>query len=86
MGSRLLNDWFASPLADKSKIDARHDGVEELVNAEPLRSGLTVIFKSIFDLERLVARIGTGRPSPRDLACVAKTLACIPSILSLIHI
>jgi len=80
MGSRLLNDWFASPLADKSKIDTRHDGVEELIDNEPLRSALTVTFKSIFDLERLVARVGTGRPSPRDLSCVAKTLASVPSI------
>ncbi len=80
MGSRLMNDWFASPLADKCSIDARHDGVEELIKAEPLRSALTTTFKSIYDLERLVARVGTGRPSPRDLSCVAKTLACIPSI------
>ena len=80
MGSRLLNDWFASPLADKSKIDARHDGVQELVDTEQLRSALSATFKSIFDLERLVARVGTGRPSPRDLSCVAKTLACVPSI------
>ncbi len=80
MGSRLLNDWFASPLANKSEIDVRHDGVEELIDAEPLRSALTTIFKSIFDLERLVARVGTGRPSPRDLSCVAKTLSTVPSI------
>ena len=80
MGSRLLNDWFASPLANKEQIEARHEAVAELTEAEPLRSALSVILKKIFDLERLVARVATGRPSPRDLSCVCKTLAKLPAI------
>lgn len=80
MGSRMLNDWFANPLADKPSIDQRHDAVAEFVGAEDLRNALTAKLKKIFDLERLVARVATGRPSPRDLSCVAKTLAMVPSI------
>jgi DNA mismatch repair protein MutS len=80
MGSRLLNEWFANPLADKSAIDQRLDAVAEFVAAEELRSALNAKFKKIFDLQRLVARVATGRPSPRDLSCVAKTLAMVPSI------
>lgn len=80
MGSRMLNDWFANPLADKPAIERRHDAVDELVNAEELRNTLSAKFKKIFDLERLVSRVATGNPSPRDLSYVAKTLAMIPSI------
>ena len=80
MGSRMLNDWFASPLADKSSIEQRLDAVAEFVGAEELRAALNLKLKKIFDLERLVARVATGRPSPRDLSCVSKTLAMVPSI------
>ena len=80
MGSRLLNDWFASPLAEIAEIEARHDAVAELVGDEPLRAALTAKFKKTFDLERLVSRVATGRPSPRDLSCISKTLGNIPSI------
>ncbi len=80
MGSRMLNDWFASPLADRPSIEQRLDAVEEFVSAEELRTALNAKMKKIFDLERLVARVATGRPSPRDLSCVAKTLAMVPSI------
>ncbi len=80
MGSRMLNDWFASPLADKPTIDQRHDAVAEFVTTEELRSALMTKLKKIFDLERLVSRVATGRPSPRDLSCVVKTLAMVPSV------
>ena len=80
MGSRLLNDWFASPLAEIAEIEARHDAVAELVGDEPLRAALTAKFKKTYDLERLVSRVATGRPSPRDLSCISKTLGNIPSI------
>ena len=80
MGSRMLNDWFANPLADKQAIEKRLDAVAEFVSAENLRNALTSKLKRIFDLERLVSRVATGRPSPRDLSCVAKTLAMVPSI------
>src|SRR5262249_48522968 len=33
-----------------------------------------------YDLERLAARIGTGRASPRDLVALARTLALLPKI------
>src|SRR5262249_43428169 len=34
----------------------------------------------VFDLQRLTARISTGRASPRDLRAVARTLALLPKI------
>ena len=80
MGSRMLNDWFANPLADQSSIEQRLNAVEEFVGDEELRTAINSKMKKIFDLERLVARVATGRPSPRDLSCVAKTLAMVPSI------
>jgi len=68
MGSRLLAEWLANPLTDLAAIDARLDAVAELVADPRLSDGLRERLQGIYDLERLLARVTTGRASPRDLA------------------
>ena len=80
MGARLLADWLASPLTDPAPIVDRHDAVAELVRDSGLRADLRAGFDDASDLERLSARIGTGRASPRDLVALAETLALMPRI------
>ena len=80
MGARMLGDWFANPLVDVGRIDARLDAVAELVDHPPLIADLRAELKQIYDLERLLARVTTGRATPRDLSCVARTLALLPAI------
>ena len=80
MGSRLLGEWLANPLADRETIDARLDAVAELVAdsgwPRPCRNKL----RNIYDLERLLARVTTGRASPRDLSFIGRTLAALPPL------
>jgi DNA mismatch repair protein MutS len=78
MGSRLLADWVANPLTSVADISARHDAVEELSGDAALRAGLRESLRGIYDLERLLARVATGRASPRDLSFVCRTLATLP--------
>ena len=80
MGSRLLGEWFTMPLVDLKKISARHDAVAELATDAALREKIRTFLKGTFDLQRLLARVGNGRSSPRDLKCVAATLENIPSL------
>ena len=80
MGARLLADWLTSPLTDMATIVDRHDAVAELVRDSGLRSDLRSGFDDASDLERLAARIGTGRATPRDLVALAQTLALLPRI------
>ena len=80
MGSRLLADWIAAPLIDAAAINARFDGIEELVTDATLRSDVRTTLKKTFDLTRLLARIATGRTGPRDLQQVAGTLAGLPKL------
>ncbi|HEY1785548.1 MAG TPA: DNA mismatch repair protein MutS [Pirellulales bacterium] len=80
MGSRLLAEWLANPLADRAAIDLRLDAVAELVAEASLTAALTEALASIYDLERLVGRVTTGRASPRDLSFVARTLAVLPQL------
>jgi DNA mismatch repair protein MutS len=80
MGARLLGEWLVAPLADKQAIDARLDAVGELLREHGLRQDLRESLGSAADLQRLTARVSTGRATPRDLAAVARTLALLPRI------
>ena len=80
MGSRLLADWLANPLTDVSQIEARLDAIEELQRQTSVRREARDTLRRVYDLERLLARVATGRASPRDLAFVGKTLSVLPEL------
>ncbi|MFO0960479.1 MAG: DNA mismatch repair protein MutS [Isosphaeraceae bacterium] len=80
MGARKLADWLTSPLTDLDAIHRRHSAVAELAAEGGFRQQLRELLGSALDLERLAARVGTGRASPRDLAGLARTLAILPRI------
>jgi DNA mismatch repair protein MutS len=80
MGARLLQDWMQAPLADRQAIEARFDAVGELVEDHSVRQELRAALGEARDLQRLTARVSTGRASPRDLAAVGRTLSLLPRI------
>ena len=80
MGSRLLADWVSNPLTDKQEIESRHDSVEELTKVNTLRDKLREKLRDVYDVERLLARVSTGRASPRDLAHIGRTLRQLPPV------
>ncbi|MGA2621791.1 MAG: DNA mismatch repair protein MutS [Thermoguttaceae bacterium] len=80
MGARLLADWLANPLVEAAAITARHAAVGELVDQAPTAEHLRKILRRIHDLERLLARVVTGRASPRDLAFLGRTLRLLPDV------
>lgn len=80
MGARMQADWLSSPLTNLKRISERHDAVEELLGNLSLRDDLRDLLKSMYDLQRLTSRVATGRCSPRDLSCLASTLATLPKV------
>jgi DNA mismatch repair protein MutS len=80
MGARLLGQWMAAPLTDVAAIDARLDAVSELHAEAEFTADLRESFRSIYDVERLLARVITGRATPRDLSFVGRTLRCLPKV------
>ena len=80
MGARMLADHLANPLTDVTAINERLDGVEELVENASLSETLRDALGGVYDLERLLARVTTGRSSPRDLSFIGRTLAKLPAI------
>jgi DNA mismatch repair protein MutS len=84
MGARRLSSWLASPLRDLIGIELRHGAVAELLHDNRLRGTLRQALSQVYDLERLLGRVATGRASPRDLRQVGTTLSQIPAIKALL--
>ena len=83
-GARLLADWLARPLADVPGIAARHDAVGALVADDQLRADARDALGHVYDLERLVARIATGRANARDLVHLASSLEAAAAVAALL--
>ncbi len=80
MGARRLAAWLSNPLAEVAAIDRRLDAVEEFVGDASLRMDVRDELGETYDLQRLVARVATGRASPRDLSFLARTLERLPRL------
>jgi DNA mismatch repair protein MutS len=85
MGARRLGQWLASPLVSTTQIESRLEAVEELVTDTRFRSTIRDTLDQVYDLERLLARVATGRCSPRDLQQVGKTSRQLPKIKALLE-
>lgn len=84
MGSRLLKQIITQPLIKLQNITHRLNRVEVIVNDDKLRKDLQGNLENIGDIERLLARISTGRASPRDLIAIKNTLQYIQPIKELL--
>lgn len=80
MGSRMMADWLGNPLTDIQRIRARHDAVEELLSDTIRTDALRDALRRVYDVERLLARVATGRATPRDLSFLGRTLAGLPGV------
>ncbi len=83
MGARLLREWITSPLSRPADIALRLDAVTELFEDEATRRVAQAELKSVFDLERALARVGAGRAGARDLAGVRASLLPLPKLAAL---
>jgi len=83
MGGRALRRWLLQPLLDLQGIQARHDTIQELVENTGLREDLRQLLRSIYDLERLTGRAGSGKANGRDLVALADSLLRLPELAEL---
>ena len=84
MGRRLLRNWLLHPLLDTRAIGLRQDAVHELVQEALLRADLRQTLDGVYDIERLVGRIGFGNANARDLVALRQTLERVPRIQALL--
>ncbi len=86
MGARRIAQWLASPLIDRGQIESRLGAVEEFFKEKRLRETMRGLLSDVYDLERLLGRVATGRCGPRDLKQVGRTLAQLPKLKALLEI
>jgi DNA mismatch repair protein MutS len=79
-GARLLAEWLARPLADPALIALRHDAVGWLVADDGRRATIREHLARVYDGERLLARVATGRANARDLVHLASSLTAAAGV------
>ncbi|NPA91146.1 MAG: DNA mismatch repair protein MutS [Chloroflexi bacterium] len=80
MGARLLRRWILQPLLRVDAIQARQDAVENFVQDTFLREDVRTLLDGVYDVERLVGRVGFGTANARDLVALRKSLARLPQL------
>ena len=84
MGARMLKKHIEQPLIKKDMIDHRLNITQEIKDDYILRDELKTSVSSIFDLERICAKIAYDRVSPKDLVNLKNSLQVLPYIVDTI--
>jgi DNA mismatch repair protein MutS len=79
MGGRLLRRWIAEPIRDRSRLQLRHNSIGALLDTR-LYETLRTLFRSVGDVERILARVALGSARPRDLTTLRQALGVLPEI------
>lgn len=85
MGGRLLRQWILRPLNNKTEIEERLDAIEELYMNGSRHRVLVEQLKGIYDLERIISRVGCRTANARDLQSLKQSLERIPALLALLQ-
>ncbi len=80
MGARLLKQWLLRPSRELSVVNARLDAVSELRRDPIRRDGLRQLLRQVQDIERLVGRLSLNLATPRDVAALRASCACLPAL------
>ena len=80
MGARTMRNWIARPLARARDVNARLDAVQTFVEDRAALANLRNLLTGVRDLERLIAKVDSGRANPRDLKGLATSLRPVPEI------
>ena len=80
MGSRLVASWIRQPLRRPEAVNARLDAVETFVKDRLRLSSLQARLSDVRDLERLIAKVDSGRANARDLKALAASLRPVPDL------
>lgn len=85
MGRRMLRRWLIQPLLDLDEIRARQVAVDELIVQALERADLRATLDGVYDVERLVGRVGFGNANARDLTALRSVLERLPRVRALLQ-
>ncbi len=84
MGARMLRQWLLFPLKDREEIEGRQNVVAYIKEKKKLRELLRQLLQPMPDLERLVAKIATGRLNPREAVQFRDALRLVNQVKQLL--
>ncbi len=84
MGARHLRDWLCFPLRSVSAIEERQRAITDLRDSPERLGALRALLKEAGDLERILARVGVGRASPRDMVGLGRALLLCDDVRGII--
>ena len=84
MGARRIRTFLEQPLVDKNEILKRQQAVEIFFNNPSDREELREYLNSIYDIERLLAKISYKTANPRDILAFKNSLAMLPAIRNIL--
>lgn len=84
MGGRLLRRWITAPLTDIDRINQRLDSVSYFIQNTVIHDQVSRSLKQMSDVERLVAKLATGRINPREVNALKHALAQTTSLTALL--
>jgi DNA mismatch repair protein MutS len=84
MGARTMRSWALAPLARATEINERLDEVTLFTENRTTLTALRKALGPVRDVERLIAKVDSGRANARDIKALASSLAPIPEISSLL--
>lgn len=80
MGGRMLKRWLVAPLTDLKAIDRRLSVVTDFYQHSNRKQRMQELLQSVGDLERLMAKVATGRIGPRAINQLKNSLLLIPKV------
>ncbi len=80
MGARMLGRWVRFPLRSAADIAKRLDVVEQFFKDTAFRKTVDENISGVGDLERIAAKVATGRVSPREMVQLKNALQCMQPI------
>ena len=84
MGGRLLRRWITAPVADVSIIEKRLHVIAFFNEQPKLHKQVLSSLKQITDIERLAAKVATGRINPREVNALRQALTQTTAITGLL--
>lgn len=80
MGARMMRKWILLPLIKIQEINERLDNVNHLIKDEELSGSVKIELKKMGDMERMIAKVPSGKISPREIVQLKKALKSIEPI------
>jgi DNA mismatch repair protein MutS len=84
MGGRLLRRWITAPITDVALIEKRLDVVRFFKEHPGLHQQVLSCLKQVTDIERLAAKVATGRINPREVNALRLALMQTTTITGLL--